>query len=73
MSKIKIVGFVPIGKHRDVNYFYSKKVNKFVFLENLVLSDLEPIKENVIPITKSDWPLIDDYLGVAKITIKIKI
>ena len=73
MTKIKFKGYTNVGLHRDVKFFYSKNSDKFVTIENLTLHDLFETPELVPKFKIEEWTKLDKFLGVAKISIKIKL
>jgi len=71
---MKIIGYVPVGIARDVDYYFSKKSKKFVdSVDKLMLSDLFLDKELAEKVDLKKYPLIDKYKGVVKITLEIEL
>lgn len=71
---MKITGYVPVGIMRDVDFYFSKKKEKFVdSIDKLMLGDLFLDKESAEKVNLKDYPLIDKYKGVVKITIEIEL
>jgi hypothetical protein len=70
---MKITGYVPVGLHKDVKYYYSKKQDKFVDNhQNLFMGDLYAVySEAENALNKEDWPLLTDKIRVAEISLEI--
>jgi hypothetical protein len=74
-SKIIMKGYVPMGTHRDVDYFYSKSQEKFLGkIEDLTVGDLFTTKKEAErSIEPGDFPMLDMYQGIGKIKLTITI
>ncbi len=71
---MKIVGYSPVGIVRDVDYYFSRKSEKFVdSVDKLMLGDLFLDKESAEKVDLKEYPLIDKYKGVVKITLEIEL
>ncbi|MFW6225771.1 MAG: hypothetical protein ACOC3V_02275 [bacterium] len=72
---MKIEGYLPTGIVRDVTYYFSKTKEKFVdSVEKIYLGDLFLDRESAEKyVDIKDYPLVDKYGGVAKVSLEISI
>lgn len=72
---MKIEGYIPSGKVQGVTYYFSKTKEKFVdSIEKIYLGDLFLFKESAEKsINIKDYRIIDEYIGVVKISIEVSI
>lgn len=74
-KEIIIKGYLPAGLYKDVKVYYSQTVLKFVPIEKIFIGDLLPkqkINDNFLEGITQDFPMLDRFLGLAKIKIKIE-
>lgn len=74
-NKVIIKGFVPVGIIQDVDFYYSRTQKKFVdSVDKLFLGDLYNKKKEINPDKLIVvFPLIDNFKGIAKIKLTIKL
>lgn len=74
-NKVVIKGFVPVGIVRDVDFYFSRTQEKFVdSADKLFVGDLYNKKKEIDPEKLlKDYPLVDNFKGIAKLKLTIKL